>query len=244
MEQKTVLITGASRGIGAAAARTFAAAGYAVAVHYHTSETAALALTGELTAAGHTAMAVRADVSDPVQVEMMVDNVLDNFCQLDILVCNAGRAWTGLLCDMSDREWRTLMGADLDGVFYCCRAVYRHMVSRKQGRILTVSSMWGRAGASCEAAYSAAKAGVIGLTQALARELGPSGITVNCVAPGVIDTGMNAHLGEQALRALADETPLGRLGSPQDVADALLFLASPQASFLTGQVIGVDGGFL
>lgn len=244
MEQKTVLITGASQGIGAAAARAFAAAGYAVAVHYHTSEAAALALTAELTAAGHTAMAVRADVSDPGQVRAMVDNVLENFCQLDILICNAGLSWTGLLCDMSDRDWRTLMGADLDGVFYCCRAVYRHMVSRKTGCILTVSSMWGRSGASCEAAYSAAKAGVIGLTQALAKELGPSGITVNCVAPGVIDTKMNAHLGSEALAELAGETPLGRLGTPEDVANTLLFLASPEASFLTGQVIGVDGGFL
>lgn len=244
MEQKTVLITGASRGIGAAAARAFAAAGYAVAVHYHTSEAEALALTTQLTAAGHTAMAVRADISDPDQVRAMVDNVLENFCQLDILVCNAGRAWTGLLCDMSDREWRTLMGADLDGVFYCCRAVYRHMVSRKAGRILTVSSMWGRSGASCEAAYSAAKAGVIGLTQALARELGPSGITVNCVAPGVIDTEMNAGLTPEDLQALSEETPLGRLGTPEDVARALLFLASPEAGFLTGQVLGVDGGYL
>ena len=244
METKTVLITGGSRGIGAAAARTFAAAGYAVAVNYHRSQAAARALVDELTAQGAAALAVQADVSDPEQVRRMVDNVLENFCQLDILICNAGRAWTGLLCDMSDRDWRTLMGADLDGVFYCCRAVYRHMVARKTGRILTVSSMWGRSGASCEAAYSAAKAGVIGLTQALAKELAPSGITVNCVAPGVIDTQMNAHLGPEALRALAEETPLGRLGAPEDVANTLLFLASEGASFLTGQVIGVDGGFL
>ena len=244
MDQKTVLITGAGRGIGAAAARVFAAAGYAVAVHYHTSEEAALALVQELADAGCTAIAVQADISDPEQVKRMVDNVLDNFCQLDILICNAGQAWTGLLCDMSDQDWRTLMGADLDGVFYCCRAVYHHMVARKSGRILTVSSMWGRSGASCEAAYSAAKAGVIGLTQALVRELGPSGITVNCVAPGVIDTQMNAHLGAGALQELADETPLGRLGTPEDVANTLLFLASPQAAFLTGQVVGVDGGFL
>ena len=244
MDQKTVLITGAGRGIGAAAARVFAAAGYAVAVHYHTSEEAALALVQELADAGCTAIAVQADISDPEQVKRMVDNVLDNFCQLDILICNAGQAWTGLLCDMSDQDWRTLMGADLDGVFYCCRAVYHHMVARKSGRILTVSSMWGRSGASCEAAYSAAKAGVIGLTQALARELGPSGITVNCVAPGAIDTQMNAHLGAEALQDLANETPLGRLGTPEDVTNTLLFLASPQAAFLTGQVIGVDGGFL
>lgn len=244
MEQKTVLITGAGRGIGAAAARTFAAAGYAVAIHYHRSKDAALSLADELTAAGHTAITVRADVSDPEQVRAMVDNVLDIFCQLDILICNAGVAWTGLLCDMTDRDWENLRGTDLDGVLYCCRAVYRHMVGRKAGRILTVSSMWGRSGASCEAAYSAAKAGVIGLTKALAQELGPSGITVNCVAPGVITTEMNAHLSAHELQALAEETPVGRLGTPEDVAKALLFLASDQSGFITGQVLGVDGGFL
>ena len=244
MESKTVLITGASRGIGAAAARAFAAAGYAVAINYCRSREAALRLTEELTAQGCTALPVQADVSDPEQVRRMVDNVLEKFCQLDTLICNAGTAWRGLLCDITDEDWCMLRGTDLDGVLYCCRAVYRHMVSRKSGRILTVSSMWGRSGASCEAAYSAAKAGVIGLTQALARELGPSGITVNCVAPGVINPGMNAGLAPADLRALAEETPLGRLGTPRDVAQTLLFLASPEAGFLTGQVLGVDGGFL
>lgn len=244
MGSKTVLITGGSRGIGAAAVRAFAQAGYAVALNYCRSRDAALRLAEELTAQGHTVLPVQADVSDPDQVRHMVDNVLDNFCQLDILICNAGTAWRGLLCDLTDQDWHRLRGTDLDGVLYCCRAVYRHMVSRKQGRILTVSSMWGRSGASCEAAYSAAKAGVIGLTQALARELGPSGITVNCVAPGVIDTEMNAGLTPEDLQALSEETPLGRLGTPEDVARALLFLASPEAGFLTGQVLGVDGGYL
>ena len=244
MESKTVLITGGSRGIGAAAVRAFAQAGYAVALNYCRSRDAALRLAGGLTAPGHTVLPVQADVSDPDQVRHMVDNVLDKFCQLDILICNAGTAWRGLLCDLTDQDWHRLRGTDLDGVLYCCRAVYRHMVSRKQGRILTVSSMWGRSGASCEAAYSAAKAGVIGLTQALARELGPSGITVNCVAPGVIDTEMNAGLTPEDLQALSEETPLGRLGTPEDVARALLFLASPEAGFLTGQVLGVDGGYL
>ena len=244
MESKTVLITGGSRGTGAAAVRAFAQAGYAVALNYCRSRDAALRLAEELTAQGHTVLPVQADVSDPDQVRHMVDNVLDNFCQLDILICNAGTAWRGLLCDLTDQDWHRLRGTDLDGVLYCCRAVYRHMVSRKQGRILTVSSMWGRSGASCEAAYSAAKAGVIGLTQALARELGPSGITVNCVAPGVIDTEMNAGLTPEDLQALSEETPLGRLGTPEDVARALLFLASPEAGFLTGQVLGVDGGYL
>lgn len=244
MERKTVLITGASRGIGAAAARTFARAGYAVALNYHRSAERALDLCARLSAEGHTVLPVRADVSDPEQVREMVDNVLEKFCQLDILICNAGVAWNGLLCDMSDEDWHRLRGVDLDGAFYCCRAVYRHMVSRQSGRILTVSSMWGRSGASCEAAYSAAKAGVIGLTKALAQELGPSGITVNCVAPGVIGTEMNGALSAQDLRSLAEETPLGRIGTPEEVARALLFLASPEAGFITGQVLGVDGGFV
>lgn len=243
LERKTVLVTGSSRGIGAAAARAFALSGYAVAIQYYRSEQTARALARELAGTGTEVLTVRADVSDPVQVGRMFDNVLDAFGQLDILICNAGVARQALLCDMSDADWRAVTGTDLDGVFYCCRAAYCHMVSRKRGKILTVSSVWGVQGASCEAAYSAAKAGVIGLTKALARELGPSGITVNCVAPGVIDTEMNGNLTTEDLKSLAEATPLGRIGQPEDVARALLFLASPAADFITGQVLGVDGGF-
>lgn len=243
-ERRSVLITGGSRGIGAELARAFARTGYRVAVNYNRSEERAAALAGELREMGAEVLLLRADVSDPSQVRKMVDNVLAEFCQLDILICCAGVAWSGLLCDMGDADWQRLRGVDLDGVFYTCREVYRHMVGRKKGKIITISSMWGRAGASCEAAYSACKAGVIGLTKALAQELGPSGITVNCVAPGVIDTEMNGNLTPEELSALAEETPVGRLGTPADVAAAALFLASPQADFITGQVLGVDGGFL
>ena len=244
MEQRTALITGASRGIGAATARRLARAGYAVAVNYCRSEERALALVEELREAGHTAMAVHADVSDPVQVRKMVDNVLDKFCQLDILVCNAGRSWVGLLGDMTPEEWRELFAVNLDSVFYCCKAVMPHMIHRKRGKIITISSMWGQVGASLEAAYSASKAGVIGLTKALAKELGPSGITVNCVAPGVVDTEMNQNLTAEDLDALRQETPLERIGRAEDVAESVLFLASEGADFITGQVICPNGGLI
>lgn len=242
MERKSVLITGASRGIGAETARRFAAAGYAVAVNYCKSERQALALVDELLRAGHEAAAVRADVADPVQVYEMVDNVLDIFCQLDILVCNAGVAWQGLLSDMTTEEWRDLFAVNVDGVFHCCKAVLPHFIHRKAGKIVTVSSIWGQVGASCEAAYSASKAAVIGLTKALAKELGPSGITVNCVAPGVIDTEMNARLTAADLEALREETPLERVGTAADAAESILFLASGAADFMTGQVLSPNGG--
>ena len=239
MSGKSVLITGGSRGIGAAAARAFAAEGYRVAVGYLHSRDRAEALAAEIGG-----MAVRADVGDEKQVREMVDKVLDNFCQLDILVCSAGIAWQGLLTDMTMEDWRRVMAADLDSVFLCCRAVLPHFVHRKAGKILTVSSMWGQVGASCEVAYSAAKAGVIGFTKALAKEVAPSGITVNCVAPGAIDTEMNAHMAQEALEMLAEETPLGRLGQPEEVARTLLFLASEGADFLTGQVLSPNGGLV
>ena len=242
--QKTVLITGASRGIGAETARRFSAAGYAVALHYHRSEERALALAEELRRAGGEGLTVQADVGAWSQVRKMVDNVLDKFCQLDILICNAGVSWQGLLSEMSVEEWRRLCAVDLDGVFYCCKAVIPHFVARKAGKILTVSSMWGQTGGSCEAAYSAAKAGVIGLTKALAKELGPSGIAVNCVAPGVIATEMNQNLTPADLDALREETPLGRIGTAGDVAESLLFLASEGASFITGQVLAPNGGLV
>ena len=238
----TVLITGASRGIGAACARRFAAAGYAVAINYCRARQEALALAEEINGAGGQAIALQADVSDSEAVGRMVDNVLDNFCQLDILVCNAGVARQGLLTDFSDQDWRRIFQVNVDGVFYCCRAVLPHFIHRKAGRIITLSSMWGITGGACEVPYSASKAAVIGLTRALAKELGPSGITVNCVAPGVIDTDMNANLTPDDLEALREETPLGVIGRPADVAESVFFLASPAAAFMTGQVISPNGG--
>ena len=239
MAQRVVLITGGSRGIGAAAARRFAAGGDKVILNYCRSQERAEALASEIGG-----WAVCADVSDPVQVKKMVDNVLDKFCQLDILICNAGIAQQKLFGDLTDADWRRMFAVHVDGMFYTIRAALPHFIHRKAGRILTVSSMWGQVGGSCEVAYSAAKAAVIGMTKALAKELGPSGITVNCVSPGVIDTEMNANLSPEDLAALAEETPLGRIGRPEDVAEALWYLASPGAEFVTGQVLAPNGGLV
>ena len=241
---KYALITGGSRGIGAAAARLFARRGWGVAVGFHHGEREAQALAQELSALGVPALAVGADVGDAGQVGRMVDNVLENFCQLDILACSAGISHLGLISQIDEDQWRRLFAVNVDGVHHCCRAVLPHMLERKSGSIVTVSSMWGQVGASCEAAYSATKGAVIAYTKALAKELGPSNIRVNCVAPGVIDTDMNARLSAEDLAALAEETPLGRVGTPEEAAAAITFLASDEASFLTGQVVAPNGGLV
>lgn len=236
---RVALITGGSRGIGAAVARRLHADGCRVVLVYEQAQEQAKILAEELGG-----VALRADVSDPAQVRAMVDSVLEKFCQLDILVCCAGVAWQGLTQDMTGEAYRRVMGVDLDGTFYCCQAVLPQMIRQKSGRIVTLSSMWGQVGGSCEVAYSAAKAGVIGLTRALAKEVAPSGITVNCVAPGVIDTDMVKPLGAEALADLAEETPLGRLGTPEEVAGCVSFLCSGAGDFLTGQVIAPNGGLV
>ena len=184
------------------------------------------------------------DVAQREQVQAMTAAFLREFGRIDVLVCNAGIARQELFTDITEASWREVMGVDLDGVFYCAQAVLPDMLHRKAGKIITLSSMWGQVGASCEVAYSTAKAGVIGLTKALAKELGPSGITVNCVAPGVIDTEMNGNLSQDIKDELAEETPLERLGTPEDVAQAVWFLASSAGDFFTGQVLAPNGGFL
>ena len=235
---KSALLTGASRGIGAAAALSFARHGWQVVVNYLRSEEQALAVCRQINAAGGSALPVQADVSRPEQAKTLVETSVAAFGGLDALVCNAGIALPQmLLTDVTDDQWRSLFAADVDGVFYPVRAALPYFVRQKSGSIVTISSMWGQVGGSCEVAYSAAKGAVIAFTKALAKEVGPSGIRVNCVCPGVIQTEMNGHLSSEDLEALRLETPLETLGRPEDVC-------SEEARFITGQVIGVNGGMV
>jgi 3-oxoacyl-[acyl-carrier protein] reductase len=235
---KTALITGGSRGIGAACVRAFSAAGYAVCFLYRRDTAAAEAVARETGA-----HAIRCDVSNPDAVRAAMADVAARLPHIDVLVNNAGIARQQLFTDVSDADWQQMVDVNLSGCFYLCRAVLPGMISRRSGSIVNVSSIWGQVGASCEVAYSAVKAGVIGLTQALAKEVGPSQVRVNCVAPGVIRTDMLSAFSQADLDTLADETPLCRLGTPEDVAQAVLWLAGDGASFVTGQVLGVNGGF-
>jgi 3-oxoacyl-[acyl-carrier protein] reductase len=242
---KCVLITGASRGIGRETARLFANEGHRVIINYNNSEERAFSLSEELTGAGRSALPVRADVSDPEQVGKMFETAERSFGPVDILINNAGISLWGPVNDLSPGEWDRLFDVNVKGVFLCCKAALPGMLRKdceKKGKIINISSIWGIAGASCEAAYSASKAAVIGFTRALAKELGPSGITVNCVAPGVILSDMTRSLGEDTLSSLKGETPLGALGTPRDIAETVFFLASEKADFITGQVISPNGG--
>ncbi len=243
-QDRVALVTGASRGIGRATAAALARGGCRVAIGYHQNREAALALARELEAEGFRSIAVGADLGDSAQVSAMFRLVEDQLGPVEILVNNAGIAQQKLFTLLTDEDWDRLFAVDVRGVFLCCRAALPEMIRRKWGRIVNISSIWGITGASCEVHYSAAKAAVIGLTKALAKEVGPSGITVNCVAPGVIATEMNAALDAGTMDALREETPLGVIGTPENIADAVAFLASPKADFITGQVLSPNGGFV
>ena len=239
---KNALVTGASGGIGQAVARELARRGWGVALHYWKNEASARRLEEEILAQGGSARRYQADLTDPAQVEALFAAAEEDFGFLEGLVNNAGTAWKGLFADMTLEDWRQVLDSDLTSVFLCCRRALPPMIRRKRGSIVNVSSMWGQVGASCEAAYSAAKAGVIGLTKALAKEEGPSGIRVNCLAPGVVRTPMNGDLSPEDLAALREETPLERIGSPEEIAQAAAFLL--ENTFVTGQVLGVNGGLV
>lgn len=241
---KTAIITGGSRGIGAAITKALANEGYAVAVNYSKDEARANKVVEEITLNGGTAYAIKADISNPNEVRELFDVAFDKLGHIEVLVNNAGIAHIGLLQDMSDNEIQTLTGVDFLGSAYCSREAVKAMAPSHKGCIINIASMWGEVGASCETVYSACKAGVIGLTKALAKEVGPCGIRVNCVSPGVIDTAMNACLDDEALESLCNETPLLRIGTAEDVANAVKFLVSEEASFITGQVIPVNGGII
>ena len=232
---KKVLVTGGSRGIGAAICRTLAKDGYSVYINYNTSEVAARTLAEEI---GGTA--VKCDVSDIRQCIKMFEAVGG----VDTLVCNAGVAMQKLFTETTPADWHRVFAVNADGVYNCCRCAAPYMIYNKRGNIITVSSMWGQVGASCEVAYSASKAAVIGFTKALAKELGPSNIRVNCVCPGVIDTDMNKNLSADDITALREETPLGSIGTAEEIAEAVRFLSSDSASFITGQILGVNGGMI
>lgn len=240
----TAIITGASRGIGRAVAVLFGKNGYNVIVNYANSAEKAEEVCALIRENGGEAEPFCADVSDRRAVAEMVAFAEKRFGQVDVLVNNAGIAEQILFTDITEEKWDRMFDVDVKGVYNCTQAVLPGMIHRKHGRIINISSMWGITGASCEVHYSAAKAAVIGMTKALAKELGPSGITVNAVAPGVIETEMNGMLDEETIASLIEETPAGRVGTPEDVAETVLFLASQKAGFITGETISVNGGFV
>lgn len=243
-EKRVALVTGASRGIGRAIAARLGREGYAVGVNYHERKDKADELVAQLRAEGCEALAVQADVAVRAEVDAMVARVTDAFGPVTLLVSNAGVAGQALFQDVTDELWDRYFAVNLNGARHTIQAVLPHMLHEHAGCIVTVSSIWGQHGASCEVTYSCTKHALIGLTKSLAMELAPSGIRVNCVAPGVINTDMVQVLGQETLRDLAAQTPLGRLGTPEDIAAAVAFLARDEAGFITGQVLTADGGFL
>ncbi len=240
---KTVLVTGASGDIGSEIARAFAKCGYNVVVNYNTSEKQAKELCREIEAFGVESLCIKADVSVKAEVDNMFDMIKSHFGGVDVLVNNAAFSSVKMLIDVDQEEWDKTLGINLKGAYFCINASSPYMVKNGFGRIINVSSVWGQKGASCEAHYSASKAGLDGLTKSMAKELSLSGITVNAVSPGFIDTKMNSHLSKEDVKSICSEIPVGRTGSTKDVANAVLFLAHENSSYITGQVLCVDGGW-
>lgn len=241
--KRNILITGGSKGIGAETARLFALNGDSVFINYNTSRKEAFSLRDELVEKGAYVTVIQADISVSSNVKKMFDEIMEICGGIDILVNNAGIAQTKLFTDITDYDWDRMVAVNLSGAFYCCRSALPYMIRNHFGRIINISSVWGQIGGSCEVHYSAVKAGIIGLTKALAMEEGLSGITVNCIAPGVIKTDMTSNLSKEDFDMLKNETPTGTIGTAYDVARTVLFLADNKSSFITGQVIGVNGGF-
>lgn len=243
--KKTVVITGSSCGIGAATVKEFSNDNdMNIVINYNESKEKALSLLKELRAKKCQAIAIKADISRPLEAQNLIDSAINEFGKIDILVNNAGISTQGLITDTSNELWEKIFSVNVHGMFYCTKAAVKDMLKRHFGKIVNVSSIWGIAGASCEVPYSSSKAAVIGFTKSLAKELGPSNINVNCVAPGVIKTDMNKFLDEEELNELKEITPLGRMGSPEEIAKTIKFLSSGDSDFITGQVISPNGGFL
>lgn len=241
---KNVLITGACGGIGKAVAYAFAKEKYNVALHSFSQYENALEFAKELSDIfGITAFAVKADISKENEVLKMFEELDENFGKIDVLVNNAGVSSVMMLCDTDENEWNRVMDINLKGAFLCTKEAIKNMVHNKWGRVINISSVWGNVGASLEVVYSASKAGLVGFTKALARELAPSNVTVNAVSPGLIDTKMNSHLSKEEIDDLCNEIPAGRMGKPEEVASIVLYLASDDASYITSQNIAVDGGW-
>ena len=240
---KTAVITGASRGIGRATAIEFARNGYNVLANYNNSEKEASELEKMLTEEGYSIKVFKADVSKSSEADAMIEYCLKEFGGLDVLVNNAGISQDKLFTDITDEDWERMMSVNVTSVFNCSRKALQHMIWEKSGSIINITSMWGETGGSCEVHYSASKAAIIGMTKALAKEVGPSNIRVNAVSPGVIMTDMCAYYGEETLNELKEETPLMKLGKPEDIAETVYFLAE-KGNFITGQVIGVNGGMV
>lgn len=238
----TVLVTGASGGIGSAIARFFAAKGYNTAIHYNSNEASATEIRDGLLSSGFSAEIFKADLSVSEEIFCMISDVEAKFGAIDVLVNNAGISLVKLFDETTEDEWDKIMNVNLKSAFLCSKAVIGSMIHNKKGKIINISSVWGVKGASCEVAYSVSKAGLIGLTKALAQELAPSNIQVNCVAPGAIATEMNSHLSASDVKTLCDEIPAGRFGAPIEVAETVWFLAN-SPSYVTGQILGVDGGW-